>query len=617
MWIERIAIEGGVLDGFEEALHPRLNVLIGGRGTGKSSVIELIRYCLGAATHSKAASKDATEHALGVLGDGKVTLTIREGNDTILVTRTALQEQPEIDGELFTPPFVFSQSEIEAIGLHAPSRLRLIDGFLDPLDRNAETRSITPRIASMTAEIRGLLAEIDEITEKTADLPDLKRQLDALTAERTARSSEHQEIDLHRSALEEITPALASSHVRSEAIGRSADKLAVWVDEIDRLLEHKPEIEPWPSQVGTPDELSDLRERDRIALERVQAGLAEIKNVLEALQQRKSLAASQRIGIENRAREIRVKMEEKQKGTSALARRIVETTQQVSVLASLVELKQDRQKRVTEMNQQRRSLLSKLDAVRQNRTVKRQEIVARLNRDLGPNVRLTLQPFAQRQEYVSAIAGALRGSGLRYMELAERISESFSPSEIAILAEKRDVSEIAKAISISPDRALRLCDALRSSSGSELFTTVVEDDVLIELMDGPDYKGIDFLSMGQRCTTILPIILRHMERMIVLDQPEDHLDNAFVVNTLVRAIVGRSENAQTIIATHNPNIPVIGSADRVYQLDSDGSNCFVRVKGTLSDTPVVEAISTIMEGGREAFLKRANFYSESRPNVFD
>jgi chromosome segregation ATPase len=616
VWIERVQIEGGVLDGFEEVFHPRLNVLIGGRGTGKSSVIELIRYCLGAATHSKAATKEATEHALGVLGDGKVTLTIKEGNERVIVSRTALQEMPDVDGKLFTTPFVFSQSEIEAIGLHASSRVQLIDGFLDSVGRSNETRSTVSRIASMTAEIRALLAEIDDISEKTSELPMLRAQLESLSVERTARSSDHQEIDLHRNALEELTPSLAAAHVRAEAISRSAEKMASWVDEIVHAVLRKPEIEPWPSQVGTQDELGDLRARDVDAVERIRSGLAEMTDISEALNQRMNLANSQKLGIENRAREIRLKMDEKQKGTSALARKIVDTTQQVSVLASLVELKEDRRKKATDLSNQRRGLLLRLDEFRQQRTARRQEIVFALNRDLGPNVRLTLQPFAQRQEYVSTLAGALRGSGLRYMELAERISESFSPSEIAILAENRDINEIVQAINISPDRALRLCDALRSSSGIDLFSTLVEDDVLIELMDGSDYKSIDFLSMGQRCTTILPIILRHMDRMIILDQPEDHLDNAFVVNTLVRAITGRSDNAQTIVATHNPNIPVIGSADLVYQLDSDGSNCFVRVKGALSELDVVEAISTIMEGGREAFLKRANFYAETPIDLF-
>jgi predicted ATPase len=617
VWIERVVVEGGVLAGFEEDFHPRLNVLIGGRGTGKSSVIELIRFCLGAATHSKAAAKDAAEHALGVLGDGRVILTIRDGQNRTQISRTALQDSPDVDGQLLMPPFVFSQSEIESIGLQASSRLQLIDGFLDYTGDDTEVRSAISRVASVTAEIRALLSEIDDITDKTVDLPSRQLQLSSLTAERASLSKGHREVDLLRQTLEEITPSLAAAHVRHEAVARSADRMADWLEQLERMLERKPEIEAWPSQVGTPDELADLRASEQNAVSQLRAGLTELKKIASTLHNRRDTAANLRGGIENRAREIRVKMEERQKGTSALERRIVEATQHVSVLSSLVDLKQSRQDRLEELHRQRDLMLSRLDDIRQARTARRQNVVGRLNQDLGPNVRLTLLPFSQRQEYVSALAGALRGSGLRYMELADRIAEAFSPAEIAILSERREVDEIAAALGITADRALRLSEALRSSSGSELFSAVVEDDVAIELLDGTDFKGIDFLSMGQRCTTILPIILRHMERMIILDQPEDHLDNAFVVNTLVRAIAGRSENAQTIVATHNPNIPVIGNADQVYQFDSDGSNCFVRVRGELANPPVVAAISNIMEGGRDAFQRRADFYSETHVNVFE
>ena len=99
-------------------------------------------------------------------------------------------------------------------------------------------------------------------------------------------------------------------------------------------------------------------------------------------------------------------------------------------------------------------------------------------------------------------------------------------------------------------------------------------------MDGADYKEIDVLSMGQRCTAILPVILRHMERVIILDQPEDHLDNAFVVKTLVKSIISRSQTAQSIIATHNPNIPVLGNAALVVHMDSDGRAALLDRQGS-------------------------------------
>src|SRR5690606_24041380 len=100
---------------------------------------------------------------------------------------------------------------------------------------------------------------------------------------------------------------------------------------------------------------------------------------------------------------------------------------------------------------------------------------------------------------------------------------------------------------ISDERAYRICAALKSEEGASLFTVNVEDDLKIELLDGNDFKPASALSTGQRCTAILPIILAHDERPIILDQPEDHLDNAFVVGTLVKSIAARSSSAQTII----------------------------------------------------------------------
>jgi len=425
----------------------------------------------------------------------------------------------------------------------------------------------------------------------------------------------HKEIEGHRKALAEVTPQVASARVRSEAIGRSADRLTEWTDTLENVLDRRPSLEPWPSQAGTADELAELRKKETQANARLRSGLEEMKGIAAELERKKAAASSQRAGLENRARDVRQKIEEKQKGASALDKRISDLTQQISVLKSLVDLRKDREARVKGLVEQRTKVLEQQDAARQTRTKAREQVASRLTKDLAPFVRIEVVPSAQHLEYVAALLAALRGSGLRYTDLAERIAETYSPQEIASLAEAREISEIASTLEISDERALRLCDALRGQHGSTLFTASVEDDINIELMDGAVYKGIDFLSMGQRCTAVLPIILRHTERMIILDQPEDHLDNAFIVGTLVKAVAARSRNAQSIIATHNPNIPVLGDAARVLHLDSDGNRCFVRSVGALENQNIVEAITSIMEGGREAFARRADFYAKNRANA--
>ncbi len=615
MWIDSLRIEGGVLDGFNQRFAPRLNVLIGGRGTGKSSVIELLRYGLGASAYTDTANKEAMEHALGVLGDGRVTITLTDGRSRFEVARTALDEEVELP-EAFVGPFVFSQAEIETIGLQAQSRLRLVDGFLAPAERVTSSESSNAaRIRSATAEIRTLLNEIDDIDEKTAELPKLQTQLEAVRSQSSAQTVVHKEIEGHRTALAEVTPQVAAARVRAEVIARSADRLAEWTETLEDVLDREPTIERWPAQVATGDELTELRRRETQANIRLRSGLEELKGIASELKRKKASASSQHTGLENRARDIRQKIEDKQKGASAVDKRINDLTQQISVLNSLVDLRKERDARVKHLTAQRSKMLEQQDAIKQSRTRARDKAASTLTRALAPSVRIKIVPSAQYREYIAALVAALRGSGLRYAELSERIAETYSPQEIATLAEARDVGEIASALAINDERALRLCDALRGPHGGSLFTASVEDDVDIALMDGTDYKGIDFLSMGQRCTAVLPIILRHTERMIILDQPEDHLDNAFVVGTLVKAVTARSRTAQSIIATHNPNIPVLGDAARVLHLDSDGSRCFVRSAGALNSQSIVDAISSIMEGGREAFARRAEFYAKHRANA--
>jgi DNA repair exonuclease SbcCD ATPase subunit len=522
VWIEALRIEGGILNGFDQRFDRKLNVIIGGRGTGKSSVIELIRFCLGATSYTDSGEQEATEHALGVLGDGKVTITLSDGQHRIEVSRTAQDIEPEAFEALVTP-FVFSQSEIETIGLQAQSRLRLIDDFLRLQHRPAGDSAAASKIRSTTTEIRTLLAEIDDIAERAAELPKLQAQLEATKAQAAAQAQAHKEIEVQRKALAELTPQLAAARVRSEVISRAADQLGAWTDRLEDLLERKPRIEPRPPQAGEPDGFADLRKRERQALLRVRAGLDEFAAIKTELEKKKTASASQRTGFENRARDIRQKIEERQKGASAVDKRISDLTQQISVLMSLVDLRKDREARVKHLTDQRAQLLAQQDKARQERT---KQVATRLNKALGPTIRLSVTPYSQHREYVSSLIAALRGSGLRYKELAERIAETYGPQEIAGLAEARDIQAISLALEITDERALRLCDALRDQAGAALFTTTVEDDVQIDLLDGADYKAIDFLSMGQRCTVVLPIILQHTERMIILDQPEDHLSGA-------------------------------------------------------------------------------------------
>ena len=107
----------------------------------------------------------------------------------------------------------------------------------------------------------------------------------------------------------------------------------------------------------------------------------------------------------------------------------------------------------------------------------------------------------------------------------------------------------------------------------------------------------------------LSLILENKNRILIIDQPEDHLDNEFITSTLIRSLSKRSSLAQTIISSHNANIPVLGDAELVVNLDSNGRRGFVKHAGPINQDDIKSAIESIMEGGREAFQFRSHFYS--------
>lgn len=610
MWIESIRIEGGTLDGFRQQLRPGLNVLIGGRGTGKSSVIELIRFCLGAPSSSDSIKKDALEHALGVLGDGKITITLTDGNERIEVSRIASDESDSRPIDV-APPLVFSQKEVEQVGAHSQSRMRLVDGFISSKHATAAKQApLHARIKSATSEIRALLVEIDDISEKLLALPKLLARLEELQKQGAEQRSRSSELDALRGHLDRLTPLASAANVRAVSIERSAIRLSDWTDELELLANRRPSIEAWSTEAATPDQLEVHRNRLEKVNHSLITAIGEYRRITSELEALRQTAQQEKAMIEAQGREVRQKIEEQQKGASILDRQVAELSQEIAALNSLAALKAERMERIKSVSLQRQAALDEMHAQTQALTQSRHKIAATLSGALAPTIRVTVKPLADYRAYASVLNGALRGSGLRYRELADRIVQTFSPQEIAIIAEKGDAVAISSALEISEERAHRLAEALRGDAGTELLVAEVGDEIIIELLDGTSFKSTDFLSMGQRCTAVLPIILQHKERIIVLDQPEDHLDNAFVVGTLVQALRARSNLAQTIIATHNPNIPVLGDADWVAHLESDGDRCFVHAAGGLEDHEIVNSITNIMEGGRQAFQRRAAFYAE-------
>jgi ABC-type branched-subunit amino acid transport system ATPase component/uncharacterized coiled-coil DUF342 family protein len=607
MFIESLEVEEGFLGGTSLAFTEGLNVIIGPRGAGKTSVVELIRFCFDVDPYTRQAGIDARQHALSILGSsGRATVIVNVDGERLRVSRAANEDEPRIYVE--DRPIVLSQREIESIGVDASGRLRLLDAFR-PIEGRAdealvsELSSLTVRLQDLATELGAVLQQIEALSDVTAELREAETQETEVGKSVAATSKE-------RERLSAVGNELAALSVRSSVFERTLTGMARWMREIESASQSGPRLEDWPEAAHSPEPLSAVRKRVAEASASMREALVELRRAVGEVDELRKADMATEVVLSDEARELRKQVEAVQAGAGDVSRRVAQLRERVGQLSALRALETQRRAEITELQAKRTTVLDGIDAHRDSRFAARLRVAERLRRELAPRIDLKLTQGAQVAAYASAITSSLRGSGLHYKNLAPRLAERLAPRELVQAVERSDAGLIASVGQVSPERAARLVDHIKTTGSEEILAAPIDDAVDFFLLDGKDYKPTEQLSTGQRCTVVLPILLAHDEKVLVVDEPEAHLDNAFVVGTVVQALRSRN-TAQTICATHNANIPVLGNADRVISLQSDGVHGFVACAASLESSDIVDAISTVMEGGREAFALRAKFYKNS------
>ncbi|WP_243929613.1 AAA family ATPase [Methylobacterium sp. J-076] len=607
LYIKRVQIEEGFLDGLDTYFEPGLNVVIGARGTGKTSLIELIRYALGVSGFTTESTKKATEHATSVLGSGQITVTLQDGNTQIIVSRTATDKSPRTTAP-FLPPLVFSQTEIETVGLHASGRLRLIDSFLKKIEssKQAENEQIA-KIKKLTVDVETTSREIIQLQEQTKHLPQLAQMLKEVSVKEREFAKSSASVALKQQALGRLASQTASSAVAQASIERFQNSIRAWSTQIQQLQQSSPTTETWQNP-NSDDPLSGLRPKLTAIIDKIVGTQSEFYQLYTEAAKVLEGVIEKRVAFDEQARQLRREIETIKEGAGAVARQSSSLKEQQAQLNSLRDLLSDKSIHFAQLRELRNNHLDILETLREEKFQDRQNVSQILNKELGPRIRVEVQRAGQIDGYFQVILAALRGSGLRYNDIALQLSESVSPRELLEAAENNDYASIADITNMTKDRAARVLAQFRERSMGDLATCLIEDNVVMKLLDGQDFKDISELSTGQRCTVILPILLNHRGKVLIVDQPEDHIDNAFIAETVIKAVGNRSKDTQMIFSTHNANIPVLGNAEIVTQMGSDGKRGFVVLRDNLQAQPVVGAI-TGMEGGKEAFDRRAAFYS--------
>ena len=267
----------------------------------------------------------------------------------------------------------------------------------------------------------------------------------------------------------------------------------------------------------------------------------------------------------------------------------------------------DRQK--SERKVLKGSYLLELDQLSELRT----EIANDLTRKAGSSVRIRVLRNSDTSNYREILLQGLKGARVRNHDaIIERLM-TIRPEELAQILGDEDVIYLEHQISLGEERTQRVLAALtRNLDRFSIELTEIEDHVRVELNVGssgePNFKDAAELSQGQKCTALLPLLLARRNVPIIVDQPEDNLDNHFVYNTVIEVLRRLKSFRQMIFVTHNANIPVLGEADFVIVMNSDGKKGIIEKSGSLDDCR--EEIIDLLEGGDKAFELRRKRYGK-------
>ncbi len=270
------------------------------------------------------------------------------------------------------------------------------------------------------------------------------------------------------------------------------------------------------------------------------------------------------------------------------------------------------QDRLRGLKEHRTGTLGQLKKLRHERFLLRKAVVDRINQQLTSNrVRVQIEENGNREPLRKLLEDALRNSEkqIQHRIVSMKLSDRLQPSEIAEAVISGNEDKLAELAELNANQAKVVVATLTGSRELlDMESLEMLDRPRIELLHGKTYKDSLKLSTGQKCTAVLPILLLESAHPLLIDQPEDNLDNGFIYETVVKSLQQIKQHRQLLFVTHNANIPVLGDADRIFVLESDGEKARIVRQGGVMDCK--EDILSLLEGGELAFLERGRRYGE-------
>lgn len=618
--------------------NPWLNAVIGGRGTGKSTIVEFLRIALRREDELPDDLKPEFEKYErvypdredgGLLTDDAAIRVIYRKNSS----RFRVQWNPagdlepieqEVDGEWLRaegdirqrfPVRIYSQKQIFQLAKTPLALLGVVDEApeVDHHSWAERWKEEEGRFLSLRAKAREIEAGLAEEPRLRGELDDVKRKLaifeqaghaDVLKAFQK-RSRQQREVE----AWEEGW----------SGVGEQLRTVAVEI--VPDLLNETP---------FDPDSAQDTKLREHAA--KVYNRLAEIRKMLETLalqtdevvaEWRKSKdESSWKQSVDTAAQayqELRENLAREGAGDPAAYGEFVQRRQAIEQRLKGLE---ERKKQVERLKEQAGAHFQRLVEIRRELTESRRKF---LNDVLSENryVRIQVVPYGARE--------IVEGEFRRLLQREDRGFEKDigSPGGEGLLGElyrnSNDTADIEQNLSNIKDKVRKIAldkkDAgtvadrrfathlgkLPPEALDRLGLWFPEDSLNVQYSptgDGKDFRSIHEGSPGQKTATLLAFLLSYGEEPLILDQPEDDLDNHLIYDLIVTQLREVKCHRQVVVVTHNANIVVNGDAELVIALVARGGETQKECEGSLQVGLVRQTICTVMEGGSKAFEQR-------------
>lgn len=631
------------------------NALIGGRGTGKSTILEYLRWGLCDQLPSLAAEDELPNYQLrrktliektlqtvnatvqvGFTVNG-ITHIVRRNSktDELLLKVGAAEFGPcsEADVRSLLPIQAYSQKQLSNVSIRLEELSRFVEapirGELDDIEKQferagAEMRQVYATLLRMRRLQRQ--AENDELL-----LQSLTEQAANIRGALTGLS-------------EDDTQTLASK----ELYDRAGERLQVLAADIETITEAIDDIDAKTAVLPTDVDLTGLPEGETLAAIEKQRSqyLREAKAIIAKLVEfRQSFVSPEgeyRGELATQWDAWGQKLERFDEKYQSAKGRATAHSSQLTQLAQI-------EKRVGELRnaiaQARKEIavLGKPEmAYQQVRAVwlasktKRTTLVAQqceiLTERSQGEIRASVHKGAGIDAVVQRLRASVTGSGLRRDKIdaiGECVQRADNPDEqwLTILAELETLAAydpaqagekalpacpVLGSCGFAPADLVRVANKLNEDLWLELSLARLEDQPNFEfrVREG-EYIPFGNASAGQQATALFKALLNQPGPPLVIDQPEEDLDNPVILE-VVNQIWRAKKERQLIFASHNANLVVNGDAELVawcdYRTAGDQSGGQVKAVGAIDIPAICDAIKQVMEGGEAAFKLRKEKY---------